>query len=286
MKILMPGLVVFAVWCMISIRWYVCGIYELCGDDQPVEQTTELISAPSLEKEVLTPPYQAPLSFEWSSQYAITNDLFEEFKDSMATEFGKSPGSVVEITGLYDPQELNGSEFENLGLARAEDIKQLLLNSGIKRIFRIKSAEDDLSAGLSGNINQAFAFRLVSPEKSTAGGFIISEEKNKLVIHFPTKSAKPNSERQVQLALKKISETAIRNKNRLLVIGHTDSQGEAMDNNKLGLHRAAEVKEILLSYGMEEKSVLAESEGENKPLVTNSTPQGRLQNRRVEIIII
>ena len=71
-----------------------------------------------------------------------------------------------------------------------------------------------------------------------------------------------------------------------MVIGHTDSQGETMENNKLGLLRAAEIKEMLLSYGMEEKNVLAESEGESKPLVTNTTPQGRLQNRRVEIVII
>ena len=208
MKILIPGLVVFAAWCMISINWYVCGIYELCGDDQTVEQLSELNPPASAEKEVLTPPYQAPLSFEWSSPYAITNELFEDLKDSLITEFGKSPSSVVEITGLYDPQELNNSEFENLGLARAEDIKQLLLGSGIKRIFQTKSAEDDLSAGLSGNINNAYAFRLVSPEKSTAGGFVISEGKNKLVIHFPTKMAKPNSEKQVQLALKKLSATA------------------------------------------------------------------------------
>ena len=286
MKILIPGLLVFVAWCAVSINWYVCGIYELCSDASPAEQTTPTDPPTPLEREVLTTPYQAPLSFEWSSPFAITNDEFDDFKDSIAAAFGESPGAVVEIIGLYDPQELNNSEYDDLGLARAEEIKQLLLSSGLKRIFRTRSNQDDLSAGLSGNINQAYEFRLVTSEKSTPGGFIISEGRKKLVIHFPSNSAKPASDKQVQLAVRKMSKSAKKNSQKLLVVGHTDNQGDSMDNNKLGLIRATEVKEMLQSYGMEEKDVLAESEGENQPLVTNNTPQGRQQNRRVEIIII
>ena len=286
MKILIPGLVVFVAWCVVSVNWYVCGIYELCDEASPPEQTMPIEPSVPLEKEVLTTPYQAPLSFEWSSPLAITNDEFAEFKDSISAVFGKSPGAVVEITGLYDPQELNNSDYDDLGLARAEEIKQLLLSSGLKRIFRTRSGQDDLSAGLSGNINQAYQFRLVTSEKNTTGGFIISEGHKKLVIHFPSNTAQLASDKQVQMAVKKMSESAKKNNQKLLVVGHTDNRGDSMDNNKLGLIRATEIKEMLQSYGMEEKDVLAESEGENQPLVTNSTPQGRQQNRRVEIIII
>ena len=60
-----------------------------------------------------------------------------------------------------------------------------------------------------------------------------------------------------------------------------------MENKKLGLVRATKVKRHAdSSYGMQEKNVLTESEGEEDPLVKNTSQRGRQQNRRVEIVII
>lgn len=285
MKILIPGLIVFAVWCMISIRWYVCGIYELCGEDTQPPISSQSDPPPNLAEEVLDEHYQGPLAFQWSSPDPITNEDFKEFTDSIKKVFNESPTAIIEITGLYDKQELNNSSFENLGLARAENIKQLLLNSGVKRSYRIKSETEDLSDGLSGNINYAYIFKAVPREERT-NGFIISEARNKLVIHFLSNSALPESDQQVKMAIEKLAGNARKNQNRLLVIGHTDNQGDPLENKKLGLLRATKVKDLLLSYGMNERSVLVESEGSDAPLVNNNTLRGRQQNRRVEIIII
>jgi outer membrane protein OmpA-like peptidoglycan-associated protein len=270
---------------MISIRWYVCGIYELCGEEAQPPISSQSVPPPKLAEEVLDEPYQAPLAFQWSSPDPMTNEGFEEFTDSIKKVFNESPTAIIEITGLYDKQELNNSSFENLGLARAENIKQLLLNSGVKRSYRIKSEKGDLSDGLSGSINDAYIFEAVPREERT-DGFIISEARNKLVIHFVSNSALPESDQQVKMAIKKLAGNARKNQNRLLVIGHTDNQGDPLENKKLGLLRATKVKDLLLSYGMNEKSVLVESEGSDAPLVNNNTLRGRQQNRRVEIIII
>jgi OOP family OmpA-OmpF porin len=283
MKILVPGLILFTVWCIISVRWYVCGIYELCD---PVEE----IEAPENTSEVavddvLSEPKRAPLSFEWSQARPVTTGGFADFKDSLTTVFDQDPAAVVEITGLYDPQEINNSDYENLGLARAENIKQLLLVSGIKRSIRVKSRTGDLSSGLRGNIIDAFEFKLV-PQEGVTTGFIINEASSGLVIHYPTNGASPADDQQVQNALKKLARDAIKNGRGLLIVGHTDNRGDAMDNMKLGLVRATGIKDMLLSYGMQEKKVLAESEGERVPLVSNSSLRGRQQNRRVEIILI
>ena len=281
MKILVPGLLLFAVWCVISVRWYVCGIHELC--DTPAIVTEP--SAPIINQEVLDLPETAPLTFEWSSAVPITNENFEKFRDSLIAYFNQSPAAVVEITGLYDQQELNNSDFDNLGLARAENIKQLLLASGVKRSIRIKAKESDLSSGLSGSMSNAFVFDLV-PQEEISGGFLITEARDKLVIHYPSNSASPENDQQVRNALRKLADQAKKNDRSLLVVGHTDNLGEAMDNMKLGLVRATRVKDLLLSYGLQESKVLAESEGEAVPLVSNTTPRGRQQNRRVEIILI
>jgi outer membrane protein OmpA-like peptidoglycan-associated protein len=285
MKILIPGLIVFTVWCVISVRWYVCGIQELCDNGESIANEQEETSPDPAPEEAFAEPYQAPLSFEWSSADPITSEAFTEFRDSIEGVFDRSPAAVVEITGLYDPQEINNSEFENLGLARAQNIKQLLLNSGIKRSIRINSDTKDLSSGLGGIINMGIMFDLVPQEVATTG-FIITEAKNKIVIHFPSNSASPDTDQQVGKALKKLADNAKKNKRNLLVVGHTDNYGEAMENKKLGLVRATKVKDMLISYGMQEKNVLTESEGEEDPLVKNTSQRGRQQNRRVEIVII
>lgn len=284
MKILLPGLIVFTVWCVISVRWYVCGIHELCDSDQ-VSATENEKDASAITDEILTNDNQDPLAFGWSSADPITNDRFDNLRDSLREVFDSSPAAVVEITGLYDPQELNNSEFDNLGIARAENIKQLMLASGIKRSFRTKSAIEDLSSGLSGDRIPAYSIELV-PQEIKTNGFLITEAEHKIVIHFPYNRASPDSDQQVQQALKKLARNAININRSLLVVGHTDSNGDAFINKKLGLLRATEVKDLLLSYGMREKDVLAESEGEETPLVSNTTTQGRKQNRRVEITMI
>jgi len=263
----------------------VCGIQELCDNGESITKELEETAPNFLPEEVLKQPAKAPLAFEWSSAEPITSEEFAAFRDSLVKVFDRSPAAVVEITGLYDQQEINNSEYENLGLARAQNIKQLLLYSGIKRSIRVNSETADLSSGLGGKINHAISFGLI-PQEAPTTDFIISEAKNKLVIHFPNNSAAPESNQQVRKALKKLAGSAMKNDRDLLVVGHTDNHGEAMDNKKLGLVRATKVKDILISYGMPERKVLAESEGEDVPLVNNTTKRGRQQNRRVEIIII
>jgi len=284
MKILVPGLIVFSLWCVLSVRWYVCGIYEMCGGQDASMELAE-------EKPIKTPEKTPPAStspavaFDWSSSETIVGDNFEAFRDSIVRVFDQSPESIVEITGYFDPQEQNTSDSKNLGLARAENLKALLLSSGIKRSIRTRSEERKLQLAPEQSLNHVYAIDLVPQEEAT-NGFLITEAQDKLLIHYLGGQASPNSNHQVQQALKSIANEAIKNKRRLLVVGHTDNRGEAMDNMKLGLVRATDVKQLLISYGMNEKDVLAESEGEAVPLVSNSTPRGRQQNRRVEIILI
>ncbi len=69
------------------------------------------------------------------------------------------------------------------------------------------------------------------------------------------------------------------------VLGHTDSVGGAEANMKLSLRRAKAVREYLVGQGVEAQRVAAEGRGESQPIADNSTQQGRLKNRRVELLI-
>ncbi len=69
------------------------------------------------------------------------------------------------------------------------------------------------------------------------------------------------------------------------VIGHTDNTGEAGYNQGLSERRASAVASVLVSAGVAPARIRSVGRGEDQPIASNLTSEGRAQNRRVEIII-
>ncbi|MGI2898511.1 OmpA family protein [Shewanella algae] len=74
-------------------------------------------------------------------------------------------------------------------------------------------------------------------------------------------------------------------KTQLNVVGYTDSSGSESYNLRLSQVRASEVGNYLIRKGVSGQRVLTQGRGEASPIASNATPQGRAQNRRVEIIL-
>ena len=74
-------------------------------------------------------------------------------------------------------------------------------------------------------------------------------------------------------------------KERLIIKGHTDSQGNDRYNQTLSEERADTVRSYLVSEGVSSARVTAIGFGSKMPVATNATAEGRQQNRRVEIEI-
>lgn len=72
---------------------------------------------------------------------------------------------------------------------------------------------------------------------------------------------------------------------RVEVVGHTDNTGSASYNQDLSQRRAQSVAGILTAGGVSSGRIVAIGRGEDQPVASNSTDQGRAQNRRVEILI-
>lgn len=70
------------------------------------------------------------------------------------------------------------------------------------------------------------------------------------------------------------------------VIGHTDNTGDAGYNQSLSQRRAQSVTNVLLSQGVASYRIQTIGRGEDAPIASNLTAEGRAQNRRVEIIIV
>ena len=69
------------------------------------------------------------------------------------------------------------------------------------------------------------------------------------------------------------------------VEGHTDSSGTTSHNQMLSESRASSVRSYLVDQGVPGSRVTAVGYGETRPKASNSTPEGRQLNRRVEIHI-
>jgi len=67
------------------------------------------------------------------------------------------------------------------------------------------------------------------------------------------------------------------------VIGHTDSTGRAEYNQQLSVARASSVARYLESQKVLPQRVKTQGMGQNAPIASNDTPEGRSLNRRVEI---
>ncbi|HZJ00476.1 MAG TPA: OmpA family protein [Gemmatimonadaceae bacterium] len=71
----------------------------------------------------------------------------------------------------------------------------------------------------------------------------------------------------------------------LLIVGHTDSQGEDAYNMNLSQRRANSASAYLQSLGVPASRISTAGRGEAEPVATNDTDAGRQLNRRVEVAI-
>jgi outer membrane protein OmpA-like peptidoglycan-associated protein len=72
---------------------------------------------------------------------------------------------------------------------------------------------------------------------------------------------------------------------KIVVEGHTDSQGSASLNQDLSVKRAQSVRDYLVSRGIASDRITAQGIGSSRPIAPNNTAEGRADNRRVEIVV-
>ncbi|KJY94219.1 MULTISPECIES: OmpA family protein [Vibrio] len=72
----------------------------------------------------------------------------------------------------------------------------------------------------------------------------------------------------------------------LTVTGHADSVGDELQNQKLAMGRAKQVKRYLTIFGLEPRRIEAKSLGESLPLFEGESDGVRLTNRRVSIEVV
>ncbi|HMB59516.1 MAG TPA: OmpA family protein, partial [Xanthomonadales bacterium] len=73
---------------------------------------------------------------------------------------------------------------------------------------------------------------------------------------------------------------------KIRIEGHTDSVGDAAANVRLSEQRAQSVLDALVSLGVDGSRITSVGMGEDFPIATNDTEEGRSKNRRVDVILL
>ncbi len=122
-------------------------------------------------------------------------------------------------------------------------------------------------------------------------GITITNTGDRLIVSLPQDITFDTDSATVRPSLRadlgRVAENLLRYPDsRVQVIGHTDNTGDATYNLGLSQRRASAVADILQSGGVTYDRISTAGRGEEEPLASNLTPEGRAQNRRVEIVVI
>ena len=127
-------------------------------------------------------------------------------------------------------------------------------------------------------------------DKLRGTGVSVTRQGDNIVLNMPNnvtfdsssstlKPAGANTLTGVAMVLKEYPKTAVN------VVGYTDSTGSQDLNMRLSQQRADSVASSLIVQGVEASRVRTQGMGPANPIASNSTTEGKAQNRRVEITL-
>lgn len=264
-------LVVMLIWWTVCWKYYTCSIKNFCDIEKTIEQDTFSNNLPSF-----------PISFNLNSDSALLHD-FDMYRSEICSKYN---GQTIEILGSYFSDEINNTSFSNLGLARAQQLKNLLAScmdtSKIKLVANEISKDSSFIApfeALNIQIADTTNYSTISEVK------VVSHD-NMAEIYFPSSSIKGLKSESFTNLLKNYIAKVNANSQKIKLEGHTDNVGAEYANKTLSEDRCNVVKEQLISLGLTKDKIIIEAFGSSKPKVENNSPENRAKNRRVEIKII
>ncbi len=200
---------------------------------------------------------------------------------------------TLSICGYYTSEETAPALFPNLGLARANDIKSLMVSLGAPpaQIDIESSLVSSKEYFLKDTMKQGVEFKFNKLEADATSNHL-EQIKAKLlgkpmILHFALNQS------QIQLSDEQKDNFAdmmyyldkVPN-SKLDIAGHTDNQGKPFVNQTLSQQRAESVRAYIAQTGnLAPERMIAQGFGPTKPLAPNTTAENKALNRRVEIIL-
>ncbi len=273
-------LILFLIWGSGSTYWYVCKIKGFC-------QTSEVSATANRNNKAQQKPEvkikHGLIYFLKNKAHPVINDTLEWQAEVKSLKDLQAEGKKLHINAPYFSTENNATDFDNLGLARAEALKNLLSGSIVDSLIITKGKLAEDSAG---NAPDFIEYNKNWIKWQVDNDFV-KELDQKTLIYFPYNSTKEIRNKAILSYMNNVADDMKKHPElMILIVGHTDNTGSEASNQLLGLKRANRIKNWLVAKGINAKRIQVKSEGEKQPIADNATPEGRQQNRRVEISYI
>ncbi|MCB9274351.1 MAG: OmpA family protein [Lewinellaceae bacterium] len=271
-----------AVWLLYFLLVYYGCRDELCDACKEPPALTEDAGGQADSLQAVIPSY--PIYFKWSDPKAYTDARYS--LDSMKQVILREKGdkNILMVTGKYFEEEGKAEGFDNLGFARAAQIRALLGNALPDERFEFRAQTMDEREGVRQNPFEAFSYEWIQPEETVSE--TVEELDDRIIMRFPYGSAEKEYDAKVEEYLDKLAERVKKTGEKITLTGHTDDAGDEAFNLKLGQARAVGIRNLLVSKGVQADQITVSSKGESQPVASNKTDAGRRENRRVELRLI
>jgi len=215
--------------------------------------------------------------------------------ETLKASIEKNPNQKVTITGFCTADEENTSAFPNLGFARANTIKNILVSKGISADHleingEIKDKWNNIGDTLLGPVQFTINENNTTSNNSNAttdlNALKTAINTNPLTLYFNTNQTEislTETERKkvadIVSYLDKVAEAKVS------CIGHTDNSGDRTKNVALGQDRADFAKQYLAKNGIDGARIISSSKAPDDPIADNTTIEGKAKNRRTVVTV-
>lgn len=229
-------------------------------------------------------PTAALFAFDKADLTEEGKAAIEEYRTQLRPELSEAHEGI--IIGHTDSV---GDADYNIGLSkrRAEAVAAYLVSTGVEpaKLRVLGRGETDPIASNDTKEGQA--------ENRRVEIVVIGEPRALDNIRFPSVALFPRRSAELTEEGRAVLDKNINDARLMLdrsvfieVVGHTDDVGDDDYNMDLSEQRAAAVTQYLIDAGVDASKIVAMGAGESMPITTNTTNEGRAENRRVEIMVL
>ena len=238
-----------------------------------------------------------------SSIIGIEEEASKAF-GNVAKHLEAHPDRQLTLNGWYLENEKNDTEYENLGIARAEQVKSFLVNLDSSIINRIFTSGEQKSAITTINEKQidgvAFNFSGLTSETSsteelteptTETAVTTSNTSNVAVPTFALygKEEIKGIEMDINLQQQIDNMKSVLDLNPgayFVVTGHSEASRSERKSYDLGLIWATKVRRFFRNNGIKSRGIKAVSKGDQEPLVDKDDSDAASKNNRVTVELV
>lgn len=241
--------------------------------------------------------------FDYSSVNFLLDlpPVMQDVMKDIVVYLDENPQRQLILTGYNHPDEINETTLENLGLARANRMRNLWVKLGANpQQIAIKGIADERLAVFNSELYEkflpnamGFEFDVLSPKmiKKQKRDLSKVEERLKELQVFRFKDFGQETNKIVMNdKLKAYMNDLIlyisRNeKAKIYCVGHSNASGTKEESAVMGSKRAEYVRTFLTKHGILEERIETTTAGDSHPLGEENTRYGKQINRRVDLFI-